>query len=531
MWKTVLFDLDGTITDSGEGIMKSAQYALQKGFQIEVEDLNDLRFFVGPPLISSFMKFNLTEDEAKQAVNLYRERYNVKGVLENQIYENMAELIQALKKEGLRVALSSSKPTVYCRQILDSYQLTPYFDVIVGSELDGTRVDKAEVIEEVIRQLGPDTNREELVLVGDRSYDILGAKKAQIASVGVTFGYGNRAELEAVWPECIVDSVSELKNVLIGQYREGMKMQAEAEAQKRYEHDPQAVYKQMASARYAQEMTSHHQPLYPFDGSSFHRIMRIVWPMILGILINFGLSLVYGIIAFAVFGQDFTEELSLRDTMLLTGIMDVLIFIIMYKMYSKDEGLRYSFGARERLLGVHRFGVKEALLMLCAIETCSFFANLISSYLIPLSEVYESLMESMKAVPPVFSFILVVFFAPFAEELLFRGVIYRRARDYYNIYTAAIISGVLFGIFHLNLSQGIPALVIGFVFCLLYEHYGTLKANILCHIVINAFGSISILTENETVLSIIGVIMAVMALIGIGCLYYIFKKDERVNRI
>ncbi len=525
MWNTVLFDIDGTIFDTGEGITKSVQYALKKGFGIEVEDLSELRRFVGPPLTESFMDYaHLSYDEAQRAIEVYRERYAAAGIYETSIYPGFEDLLIHLKQEGFRIAVSSSKPEAFCRQLLESSHLLRYFDVVVGSNLDGTRVDKAEVIEEVFNRFGSAVRREESVLVGDRKYDMIGAKKAGISSIGVTYGFGSREELEREWPDCIVDTIEELRNVLIGQYRDGMK-----------NRDPQAVYKAMNNDRLAHVNAAGNGQvrLYDYDGPAFHRIFRMASPFLIAVLVSGILGSVAYIMAERMAytsGADL-ETVYMQMSMAATGVMDLILFGIMVLMARRDEAKRRFYHAEERILIPNRFGVRETVVLLCAVETVSYLSSLISSLLIPMSDTYEALMESMNAVPAWISFILVAFIAPLSEEMIFRGVIYRRARDYCNVYMAAALSGILFGIFHGNLSQGVPAAVLGFVFCLFYEHYGTIKANILCHILINIFGSISILTDNEIVLTILGLIMLTIAGAGFYCIYYIFKKEPKVNRV
>ena len=223
MWNTVLFDLDGTLTDSGEGITKCVQYALRKEFNIVVDDLRDLDCFVGPPLKEQFMQYaGLTEEEGQRAVRAYRERYRTRGIYENRLYDGILPLLKQLAAEGMTLAVSSSKPTEFCREILRYFGIEPYFRVIVGSELSGERTKKAEVLEETLRRLGMQGSRQCVVLVGDRKYDVEGAKEAGISSIGVTYGYGSRAELEKAWPDAVVDNPEELRNVLIGQYRDGI---------------------------------------------------------------------------------------------------------------------------------------------------------------------------------------------------------------------------------------------------------------------------------------------------------------------
>ena len=221
MWNTVLFDLDGTLTDSGEGITKSVQYALEKEFGMQVP-LSDLRCFVGPPLKEQFMSFaGVSEEAAVRAVERYRERYRPKGIYENYLYDGIKTMLRQLHEEHFTLALTSSKPTMFCRQILRMFNIDEYFTAVVGSDMDGRRTDKYELIEETIRELGMQDLRDEIVMVGDRKYDCVGAASAGIDCIGVTYGFGSRQELEEEWPACIVDSPIELRNVLIGQARSG----------------------------------------------------------------------------------------------------------------------------------------------------------------------------------------------------------------------------------------------------------------------------------------------------------------------
>ena len=220
MWNTVLFDLDGTLTDSGEGIMNCVAYALKKEFSIETEHPEELRVFVGPPLKEMFMEYaHLNGAEADRAVAAYRERYTAKGIFENRLYDGIAPMLSALRQQHFTLALASSKPEHFCREILRYFGIEGYFTEVVGSEMNGGRTKKADVIEEALRRLGMSEHRDEVVIVGDRSYDIDGAGQAGIASIGVTYGYGSRAELEKAWPDCIVDTPQEIVNVLIGQAR------------------------------------------------------------------------------------------------------------------------------------------------------------------------------------------------------------------------------------------------------------------------------------------------------------------------
>lgn len=217
MYQYILFDLDGTLTDPKIGITSCVQYALRY-YGIEEPDLDKLEPFIGPPLRGSFMEFyRFSEKQAEEAIAKYRERFSTVGLFENEVYDGIPEMLERLKKEGKKLAVASSKPTVYVTQILKHFAIDTFFDIVVGSELDGTRDKKEEVVEEALRQLlgSEEAKYKETVMVGDRKFDVQGAKAFSLDSIGVTFGYGGRKELEDEGATYIVDSVSELENVLL----------------------------------------------------------------------------------------------------------------------------------------------------------------------------------------------------------------------------------------------------------------------------------------------------------------------------
>lgn len=218
MKRYFLFDLDGTITDTGEGIMKSAQYALDSfGFFQEPEE--NLRRFVGPPLDRSFQEFyGLSQEDAWRAVEKYRERYREKGVFESPLYPGMGALLPALCERagelGGALCLATSKPILFARQILELRGVEKYFSAAVGANMDGTMTDKAQVIEEALRRLGsPEKGR--AVMIGDRRQDVLGAKAAGIECIGVAYGYAEPGELESAGADWIVRTVDELRGLCL----------------------------------------------------------------------------------------------------------------------------------------------------------------------------------------------------------------------------------------------------------------------------------------------------------------------------
>lgn len=210
MYKAIFFDLDGTLTESGEGITKSVQYALEKLGKPE-EDLDKLRVFIGPPLMEQFMKYaDVDETEARRAVEYYRERYAVKGIFENRPYDGVENLLRELKGKGYILAVASSKPEYYVTKILDYFNLSSYFEVVVGSEMNGARTSKTEVIEEALKRLNMSDRRKEVLMVGDKEHDVLGARAARLDCVAVGYGYGTKEELTAAQPLKIVASIEEL---------------------------------------------------------------------------------------------------------------------------------------------------------------------------------------------------------------------------------------------------------------------------------------------------------------------------------
>lgn len=205
----LLFDLDGTLTDPKIGITKCVAYALES-FGIQVTDLDTLTCFIGPPLLDSFMEYySFSEKEAAKAVEKYRERFSAIGILENSVYPGIEELLKKLTDLGFQLILATSKPSVYAKQILTFFHLESYFTFLSGSELDGRRTAKGEVIAYALEKCLI-TDRSQVLMIGDRKHDILGAKENKIDSMGVLFGYGTKEELLLAGADYIVESVEEM---------------------------------------------------------------------------------------------------------------------------------------------------------------------------------------------------------------------------------------------------------------------------------------------------------------------------------
>ena len=217
MFDTILFDLDGTISDSAPGITRCVAYALEK-FDIKTGNLSSLTWFVGPPLRDSFAKLGFDSEQVEQAVAFYRERYEPIGVYETEAYPGVREMIRFLHEKGKTLALATSKPTVFAKVVLDDYGIANCFDFVLGCELDGRRDDKAEIMAECLAALGIEGEKKSrAIMVGDRNYDINGAKANGINSVAVTYGYAPEGELQAAKPDHIVNNTEELQKLLLSE--------------------------------------------------------------------------------------------------------------------------------------------------------------------------------------------------------------------------------------------------------------------------------------------------------------------------
>ncbi len=212
MYSHILFDLDGTLTDSGDGIRKSTQIAL-KHFGIEENDPVKLNRFVGPPLFRSFKTFyGFDDDKADEAVAVYRKYYSEKGIFECEVYPNVNESLKALKDAGKKLYVATSKPEHLARRVVEHFELDKYFDYVGGATTDRSRAGKSEVIEYVLNAVG--LRPSDVILIGDTKYDVIGAASHEIKTIGVAYGYGGRDELKEAGACKIIDSMNELIDIL-----------------------------------------------------------------------------------------------------------------------------------------------------------------------------------------------------------------------------------------------------------------------------------------------------------------------------
>lgn len=215
-WKYILFDLDGTITDSSEGILNCVEYALAS-MGHAVPGREELFKFIGPPLINGFQEITgLSYKEAVEATARYREKYSVTGLFENIPYNGIENMLKSLKENGKIIAIATSKPEEYAIRILEHFKLARYFNEITGSTLDGSRNNKQAVIEECFLRLGlSSSNKSNIIMIGDRKHDIIAAKQCGITSAGVYYGFADKGELEEAGADYILNTVQEVTAFLI----------------------------------------------------------------------------------------------------------------------------------------------------------------------------------------------------------------------------------------------------------------------------------------------------------------------------
>ena len=212
MIKNFFFDLDGTINDSSEGIIKAVKYALKK-FDIEVNDQKLLKRYIGPPLMDCFMEINhLNSEQSQMALQYYREYYNVTGKYENRVYDGIVDLLESLYGLGVNLYVATSKPEDVMNDIVNHFDLRKYFKGVYGASLDSKRNKKTAVIKYALKCGNIDSKTS--IMIGDHKHDILGAKDNGLKSIAVTYGYGDIVDIINAKPDYKVDSVKELKQLL-----------------------------------------------------------------------------------------------------------------------------------------------------------------------------------------------------------------------------------------------------------------------------------------------------------------------------
>ena len=504
MFQYVLFDLDGTLTDPREGITKSVQFALaQQG--ISEPDLKKLEPFIGPPLKDSFMEFyGMTEEQAAQGVADYRKRFAPIGKFENEVYPGIPEMLGSLKRAGIRLAVASSKPETFVWDILKYFKLDGYFDVVTGSELDGTRSRKEEVVEEALHRLeldGQPVSRENCAMVGDRRFDIEGGRQFRLTTVGVTYGYAAKGELEAAGADYIVKNPVQLTKLLLGERGAPAKRQCAAGE------------RGASGAKQGIEGESRE--------SAFLRTWNVLSPLIVYYV---GFNLCYMLIAAGIqvsAGQGSTSQTWLYDNSVLVFSLCRMCSMIagmaaVFPMFRK-ETVEWKGSVRLPVLTVGILAVAMAL------GTNILFSLL---HITELSKSFADVAGQQFMVPIWQGLLLFGVVSPLAEEIVFRGVIYNRLKKYFPVWIAILTSAVLFGGYHGNLVQGIYGFLLGTVIAWLYEVAGKFRIPVMFH----AFANISVflMTYDSDITAAINtwINFLIFAIISISTLFFMGTRKK-----
>lgn len=499
MKKYLLFDLDGTLTDPKLGICTCVQYALQ-AYGIEEPDLDQLECFIGPPLVDSFMEFyGMDRETALGAVEKYRERFSTIGKFENKVYKGIPGMLAKLKRQGVRLGIASSKPTVFVQDILKHFRLDPFFDVVVGSELDGTRSNKSEVVSEALSRLfrKGEIKRDQVYMIGDRKFDVEGAKAQRVESVGVAYGYGSVQELMEAHADYVVRSVKELEEFLL------------------------------------RDDSDQRKPLPTLN--------QRVWTLLSNCLIFYGAKLAGGVAARFFFLALATEGIGTHlftyfrpeeNMYSLTGtgntIANIIGLLVALGFIRRTAVFSVKRTAKDfRLTHLQRVSVPKYVFCIClAVCLClglnilmqiTGFASASASYQETVATQYDGNLG--------LGILLYCILAPFAEEVLFRGILYGYSRRVFGVKAALVISAASFGVFHFNPVQGIYAFIMGLVFAWYYEVTGDFKTPVLMHMLCNTIPYL--LTRTGTVDAIMnwGYCIGFLLMAAI-CFFVSPRKDQ-----
>jgi len=495
--KYLLFDLDGTLTDPKTGICTCVQYALS-AFGIEEPELDKLEPFIGPPLKDSFMRFyGFTGEQAEAAVEKYRERFGDVGLFENELYPGIPKMLRALRARGMTLAVASSKPTVYVRRILEHFKLDRYFSAVVGSELDGRRVNKDEVVQEALRQLFGDkpADLSQIYMIGDRCFDVEGAHKLGVESVAVAYGYGSMEELKEAKSDYIVRTVEELQAFLLrGTDDIGQK----------------------SGLQKAGELLIPYLLFFLARNLGFY-----LSQMLFLMLANRGIGRDFFVLYDASGApQDFTGNA--------TAIISALGFTAGAAAVYYASAKRVLVATAKDMLLQHlrKEPRMNCALLAAATAGMALGLNMLAELaaVTDMSPAYEEVARKQHSASLLIGLICYGVVAPIAEELLFRGVIYGNLRRMIRLIPAAGVSAALFGFYHGNTVQGIYAFVMGCLIVYGYEYFGDFRAAAGVHmganILVYVLGSAGFAPSG-----IAGVLVCALSLVcAVGSLYLLQRQ-------
>jgi phosphoglycolate phosphatase-like HAD superfamily hydrolase/membrane protease YdiL (CAAX protease family) len=497
MKKYLLFDLDGTLTDPKVGICTCVQYALSS-FGIEEPDLDKLEPFIGPPLKDSFMKYyDMDEARAEAAIEKYRERFRDTGIFENKLYDGIPQMLNALNSQGMFMAVASSKPTEFVRRILDHFGIGKYFKVVVGSEMDGTRVRKEEVIQEALKQLFGNwpVEKTKVYMIGDRSYDVEGARKVGVECVGVTYGYGSMEELREAKCDYIVRSVEELQKFLL-----------------------------RGTEKKDQLTTSQRiwQMVLPF--LIFFLARNIALNVGAMILVSIGSRMSGGDFLFIRNAQGELESMTGNAAVLVSTFGYMVAGLSVWNMAKKTIART---AEDMKLLHIKAEPVKNYCILAGATAGLALGLNFLFllTGTVEGSQAYQEVAQAQYAAWFPIGLVSFGIITPIAEELLFRGVIFGCIKRYMKLSAAMLVSSIFFALYHGNSVQALYAVVLGYLMAYAYEYFGDFRIAVAVHVLANVLSYVLSYIPAVSVLANWPVCIAALAA-GAGCAWMLHKEKK-----
>ena len=458
MNKYLLFDLDGTLSDSGPGVTRSAQYALEK-FGIKVDDPDDLKFFLGPPLKTSFMEFyGFSEEDAAKAIEYYRERYRPIGIFENSLFPGVKHMLKTLKRHGCKLAVASSKPEDMVHTVLKTFGVEKCFDVIVGAIESEGLIEKDAVIDKALHLLfqNGEIDYDNTVMIGDRKFDIEGAKKHGLTSVGLVHDVTFLEELKAAGADYIVFSAKELEKLLL------------RDNEYRFLSSNMTIVSKTRTGLVDVVYDILYPVLIYFCGSAFLRLAGFSMVGMNNSYVRAGVFLIMSIVMFYLFGY-----------------RDLVAARYSYRFRNANNMRGADPIYRKNLLGV--------LTLICLILIAvgyAFGTNILFSLtsFVRSSEGFNKVSQVQNSISLTGGLFLYGVCSPLAEELVFRGIVYNRTKRHFSVIVSIIITSLLFGAYHGNIVQGTYAFFAALILTIIYEKSGSLFWSILTHGIMNVIG-------------------------------------------
>lgn len=507
MKKYLLFDLDGTLTDPRVGITTCVQYAL-KHFGIDEPDITKLEPFIGPPLRQSFMDFyGFSAEQAEEAVEKYRERFRDTGIFENEVYEGIPRMLCTLQSGGMYLAVASSKPQVFVERILEHFDLKKYFAVVVGSELDGTRESKDEVVQEALNRLfnGQSIQKSQVYMIGDRRFDVEGAKALGIESVGVTYGFGSMEELKEAKADYIVRSVEELEKFLL---------------------------------RSVEEMERAEGP----KGLNFQRIWFMLYSFLMFLIVRNLVMCAVDLLCVQLWDASlpaaldrflFDRDLAKEDYFKFTGNQSALKSALGFiggaiAIRSNAKLLIQKTKEETRLSHLRKESAVSYWLLAGAVVGGALGLNLLLELAgaVDKSGAYQTVAENQYSAYFLLGLIAYGVVSPIAEEMIFRGIIHNYLRRFMNLKLAVLMSSALFASYHMKFVQGMYAFLMGCLIAYAYEYFGDFKMAVAVHAAANVLVYCLTYTPIVDTAFVSWPVCIVFGALAVGCLWGMNKRKN-----